>query len=333
MTRRELIRLGSIASLTWSLPIPLTSFTKYNKMKDSNSFEVIIIGGSYSGLSAAMALGRSLRKVLIIDGGNPCNKQTPYSHNFLTQDGKTPSEISTISKQQVQEYETIKFHYAFAKSGRKTDVGFEVSTDRGESFTSKKIIFATGINDLMPEIKGFSECWGISVIHCPYCHGYEFRDNQTAILANGDRAFHLASLVNNLTPQLTILTNGKADFNKEQLKKLNQHSINIIESEIVEVEHKNGKVQKVIFNDGNNSEFSAVYASLPFRQHSDIPVSLGCELTESGHISIDAFQKTTIEGVYACGDNSSMMRSIATVVYNGNLAGAMVNHELTQEQF
>lgn len=302
-------------------------------MTDSTNFEVIIVGGSYAGLSAAMALGRSLRNVLIIDGGSPCNKQTPHSHNFLTQDGKTPEEISRIAKQQVLEYKTIKFHDDFALSGRKVDSGFEIVTESGKSFTAKRIIFATGIKDSMPEIKGFSECWGISVIHCPYCHGYEFRGQKTALMANGDRAFHLASLVNNLTTKLTILTNGKSDFNREQLAKFDQRSIQVIESEISEIEHENGKIQKVIFKNGQKSDFTAVYAAIPFQQHSEIPVSLGCELTEQGHIKVDAFQKTTVDGVYVCGDNSSMMRSVATAVYTGNLAGAMVNHELTQTQF
>src|SRR5690606_25299761 len=126
MTRRELIRIGGMASLAIAIPIPLTSFTKFNRMTESNNFEVIIIGGSYAGLSAAMALGRSLRNVLIIDGGNPCNKQTPHSHNFLTQDGKTPTEISGIAKQQVLQYKTVKFHNNLAISGRKVDSGFEI---------------------------------------------------------------------------------------------------------------------------------------------------------------------------------------------------------------
>lgn len=302
-------------------------------MLDNNNFEVIIIGGSYAGLSAAMALGRSLRNVLIIDGGNPCNKQTPHSHNFLTQDGKTPSEISSIAKQQVMEYKTIIYHNDFAISGKKTDLGFETSTRSGKTFTAKKIIFATGIKDTIPDITGFSDCWGISVVHCPYCHGYELRNQKTGILANEDRAFHLSSLINNLTDNLTILTNGEAEFNKDQVKKLKEYNIKVIETEISEIKHENGQLNSVIFKNGKSENFDGVYASLPFTQHSDIPIDLGCELTEHGFIKVDFFQKTTIEGVFACGDNSVMMRSVANAVYTGNLTGAMVNMELTNESF
>ena len=152
-------------------------------------------------------------------------------------------------------------------------------------------------------------------------------------MANDERAFHLASLVNNLTDDLTILTTGKADFSSEQLAKLESHNINIIETEISAIEHQNGHLQKVILSNEKNVAFNAIYAGFPFAQHTDIPLSLGCELTEHGHIKVNEFQQTTIEGIYACGDNSTMMRSVATAVANGNLAGAMVNADLTKEHF
>ncbi len=302
-------------------------------MINKHHFDAIIIGGSYAGLSAAMALGRSLKNVLIIDSGKPCNSQTPHSHNLITHDGKTPREISAEAKQQVLKYDTVTFHEGLAISGKKTDDGFEITTQAGDTFTAKKLIFATGIKDLMPGIKGFSECWGISVVHCPYCHGYEFRDKKTAIMANGERAFHLASLINNLTNSITILTSGKAEFSAEQLEKLNKHQIRIIETPVSEIEHDNGNIKAIAFDDGNKLSVDVTYASIPFSQHTDIPASLGCELTEQGYIKVDAFQKTSVEGIYSCGDNSSMMRALANAIYTGNLSGAMVNRELTEERF
>src|SRR5690554_5231468 len=302
-------------------------------MKDSKYFEAIIIGGSYAGLSAAMSLGRSLRKVLIIDNGLPCNRQTPHSHNYLTQDGKTPKEVTTLAKQQVEKYDTIKFYKGLATSGTKTENGFEITTDANDKFSTKKLIFATGIKDVMPDIKGFSECWGISVIPCPYCHGYEYQNQNTGIIANGAAAFHLAPLIKNLTDKVTILTDGKADFDSEQIDKLKEHKIKVIETKISEIEHNNGYIQNVVFSDGTKMPFDVAYASISFVQHSDIPRSLGCEQTEHGYIKVDTFQKTNIEGVFACGDNSAMMRSIASAVYSGSLAGGMVNGLITAAEF
>ncbi len=302
-------------------------------MVKQNQFDVIIVGGSYAGLSAGMSLGRSLRKVLIIDSGKPCNEQTPHSHNFLTQDGKTPKEISELSKKQVLEYKTVKFHQDKAIEAKKIENGFEVITENGEKFNSKKIIIATGIIDEVPNIKGFQECWGISLIHCPYCHGYEFKNEKTGIIANGERGFHISSLVNNLTKDITIFTRGKADFTEEQFLKLEKNNIKIIETEISELKHQNGNIESLILSDGKALNFEAVYGAFPFKQHSDIPESLGCEMTEIGHIKIDQFQKTNVAGLFACGDNSSPMRSVANAVYTGSLTGAMVNMELTNESF
>lgn len=299
----------------------------------NQQYEAIIIGGSYSGLSAAMALGRSLRKTLVIDSGKPCNVQTPHSHNFLTQDGKTPREISTIAKEQVAAYDTVTFYDGTAVNGQKTGDGFEITTEKGDIFSAKKLIFATGIADEIPNIKGFAECWGISLIHCPYCHGYEYRGKKTGIIANGDKAVHIASLVKNLTEDVTIITTGKADFTDEQKDKLQRNDIQVIETEISELKHTNGMIESMIFSDGTEINFEAVYAVLPFHQHCEIPEILGCEFTESGFIQTDQFQKTNIPGVFVCGDNSSLMRSVSSAVKTGNVAGAMVNMELVTDCF
>lgn len=300
---------------------------------NTTEYEVIIIGGSYSGLSAAMALGRSLRKTLVIDNGKPCNEQTPHSHNFLTQDGKSPKEIAESAQKQVNEYETVHFYKGKAIDAKKSENGFEITTEKGEKFYSKKLIIATGLVDEVPDIKGFKESWGISLIHCPYCHGYEYKGKKTGIIANGDKAVHISSLVKNLTEDVTILTQGKANFTEEQLEKLKRNNIQIIEHEISELKHDNGIVESIIFSDQTEMKFEAVYGAFPFHQHSEIPKNLGCEFTEFGHIKTDHFQKTNIPGVFVCGDNSSMMRSVSSAVMTGNVAGAMVNMELVTDCF
>ena len=333
MNRREIIKLSGLAFASLALPFPLTAFTKHNHMTDNKDFEVIIVGGSYAGLSAAMALGRSLRSVLIIDGGLPCNRQTPHSHNFITHDGEKPGEISRKAKADVLKYDTVSFLYDTAISGKKNEGSFTILTQSGKEFHAKKLIFATGITDTMPSIKGFSECWGISIVHCPYCHGYEIRDKNTGILADGARGYHLASMVNNLTDKLTLLTNSKADFTEEQTIKIKKNTIEIIETTITAIEHEKGNIKNVVFSDGSKKSFDALYASLPFTQHSNIPNSLGCILNEHGYIQVNPFQETNISGVFACGDNSNMMRSVANAVYTGNLTGAVVNGRLVEETF
>lgn len=302
-------------------------------MTHTKDYEVIIIGGSYAGLSAAMSLGRSLRRVLIIDSGLPCNRQTPYSHNFITHDGEKPSVISEKAKAQVLKYRTVGFINDLAINGKKSAGGFEITTQTGEKYQSKKLIFATGIKDTMPDIAGFTACWGISIIHCPYCHGYEFRHKITGILADSAKGFHLAGMVNNLTDKLTLFTNGTAGFTEEQMIKIKNQQIEIIESTVAAIEHEKGQIKNIIFDDGSKKHLEGLYAALPFTQHSSIPESLGCELTEHGYIKVSPFQETTVSGIFACGDNSNMMRSVANAVHTGNLTGALINGKLVEENF
>lgn len=333
MTRREIIKQGILGLLI--APHPKIHFLPQNTriMKNSKNYDVIIIGGSYAGLSAAMSLGRSLKNVLIIDNGLPCNRQTPHSHNFITQDGVPPKDIADKAREQVLKYGTVNFEKDLAISGRQTDYGFEITTQSNHSFFAHKLIFATGIKDIFPSIKGFAECWGISVIHCPYCHGYEFRGKKTGILINGDKAFHISQLVNNLTNDLFILSNGAATFEKDALEKLRRNNISIIEKEILEIQHKNGHLENIIFKDGTRENFDAIYASVPFVQHSDIPKKLGCKINEQGYIEVNSFQQTTVQGIYACGDNTSPMRSVSNAVASGAFAGSILNKEITEERF
>lgn len=293
------------------------------------NFDVIIIGGSIAGLSAALTLGRSLRNVLVIDSGKPCNRFTPHSHNFLTQDGIAPKQIIDTAKDQISKYKTIEFYDGEVLEVIKSNDDFYVKLNaEDETFQSKKIIFATGLKDNLPEIKGLKECWGISVIHCPYCHGYEFKHQKTGILANGETAFHYAKLVSNLTSELTIFTNENSDFTDEQHDYLIKNKIETIENKLVEINHTNGFINGILLDDKRLIGINALYVRPDSEQSSKIPPALGCELNSNKLLVVDMFQKTNVEGVFACGDNSNMFRSISSAVASGNMAGASVNMEL-----
>ena len=302
-------------------------------MNVKKHFDVVIVGGSYSGLAAAMALGRALRKVLVIDSGLPCNRQTPLSHNFLTHDGKPPNEIANIAKQQVKEYETVEFLNDLVIRSTKTDKGFEIETESGKSIHTTKLIFATGIKDEMPSIQGFTECWGITILHCPFCHGYEVRGVSTGILGNGDKGFEFAKLISNWTKNIGIFTNGKSSFTPEQVQKLTHHNIHIDDREIRKIVHSEGNIENFVFNDNSKTTIKVLYAPLPFTQHCTLPEQLGCALTEDGYVKTDSMQKTDVYGVFACGDNASRMRTVANAISMGTTAGMMLNKELIEEYF
>ncbi|PSR55370.1 pyridine nucleotide-disulfide oxidoreductase [Adhaeribacter arboris] len=302
-------------------------------MVNSKTFDVIIVGGSYAGLSAAMSLGRALRQVLIIDSGQPCNRQTPHSHNFITHDGETPAQISALAREQVARYSTVTFYNGLAISAVKTEKRFSLTTQSGNTFSSKKLVFATGLKDIMPDLPGFAECWGISILHCPYCHGYEVKNLKTGLLGNGDTGFELVKLISNWTKDIVLFTNGKSTLTIEQTAKLEKRNIPIIQTEIQSFQHDQGKIRSVVLKDQTEILVNAMYARPVFVQHCPIPVELGCEVTEPGFLKVDGFQRTTVAGVYACGDNSIFGRAVSLAVASGTATGAFVNKDLMEEEF
>lgn len=332
-SRRDFLKQTTMALTAVTLPLPVFSFSKFNAMNDIKKFDVIIVGGSYAGLSAAMTLGRSLRNVLIIDSGNPCNKQTPYSHNFITNDGQKPKEINQKAKKQVLKYDTVKFYSGLVTSVETVNNEFEIVTQSKDLFKAKKVLFATGITDVFPNIKGFSECWGISVLHCPYCHGYEVKQKNIGLIANGDAGFDLVKLITNWSSNLTLFTNGKSTLNEQQIDTIKKLKIEVIEKEIETLHQTDGIVKSLKFIDGTEKSLEAIFARIGFKQHCNIPKEMGCELTDQGHIKVDDFHRTTVKGVYAAGDNTTFFRSVSVAVAAGTKAGAFINKELIDDVF
>jgi thioredoxin reductase len=302
-------------------------------MSGNKLYDVIIVGGSYAGLSAAMSLGRALRPVLVIDNGEPCNRQTPHSHNMLTQDGSVPAQIASLARMQVERYETLEFVNGTVVAGSEVDGGFRVSLADGTEYAARKLLLASGVRDIMPAVPGFAECWGITVLHCPYCHGYEVRGVKTGVLANGPQAFHMARLIQHWSGELTLYTNGPAVLESDEAAKLAEHGIAIDEREIAQLVQTGGQLKSISFKDGSRELLGTLFARIPFEQSCSVPAKLGTVIAESGLISVDEMQRTSVPGVYAAGDNCWGLRSVATAIGAGNKAGAFINHELIGEDF
>jgi thioredoxin reductase len=297
----------------------------------ASAVDVVIVGGSYAGLSAAMSLGRAIRQVVIIDSGYPCNWQTPHAHNLITHDGSTPGHIRAVAKEQVLAYPTVSFESDTVTTITGESNDFVVETALGQVLRAKKILLAAGVRDLLPPIEGFAACWGISVIHCPYCHGYEYRAQPTGILVNGPTALDFGKLIRNWTRELTIFTNGTPTWEPEQGQQLEALGIKVESRQIQQLVHTKGMLEYVLFADGSRQLLPALYARVPFEQHFPLPTALACTLTETGLIQADEFRHTSVPGVYAAGDNSTMLRSVASAIAMGSIAGAFINHELIAE--
>lgn len=298
-----------------------------------NIYDAIIVGGSFAGLSAALSLGRSLRQVLVIDSGKPCNQKVLHSHNLLTHDGEPPSQIIEKALQDLKRYSSVDIIQDEVIDCKEDNNQYIIQLKIGNEYYGKKILFSTGVKDIFPDIEGFSDCWGISILHCPYCHGYEIRDEKLGVFANGDIGFEFARLISNWSKDVTLFTGAKSTLTIDQIQRLKQNNINIIEKKIVSIQHSNGNIDKLILEDNTSLILDGLFAKIPFEQHCKIPEKLGCTVNELGYINIDIFNRTSLKNVYAAGDNTSMLRSLANAVAEGNKAGAMMNMDLVVESF
>ena len=300
-------------------------------MKTAPVYEVLIIGGSYAGLSAAMALGRARRSVLVLDAQRPRNRTTPHAHNLLLHDGDAPADLATRARQQVAAYPTITILVAEATAATQLPSGaFEVATSTHGTFTAGRLLLATGLRDELPPIPGLAACWGKSVIHCPFCHGYEVADQPTGCLLNGELVSHQATMLRNWTRELTIFTNGPATFGEAVHQQLAAQGVGLEETPVAEVLHENGQLTGLRLADGRHWPLPVLYASsgLPWQQASTLPAQLGCELTEQGLLRVNEQYQTTVPGVWAAGDCCSGMHQLAGAIAAGNMAGAMLSKQL-----
>lgn len=292
-------------------------------------FDFIIIGGSYAGLSAAMTLGRARCRVLVLDASQPRNRTTPHAHNLLLHDGDAPADLAARARQQVAAYPTVQLLDARATAAKKLPDGtFQVSTAAQGTFTAPTLLLATGLRDELPPLPGFAECWGTSIIHCPYCHGYEVADQATGLWLNGEMVGHMVAMLLNWTRELTVFTNGPATFGADVRALLAQHGIGLEETPVVALRHTGPQLHSLDLASGRTVPLRVLYAGLPRSQASDLPAQLGCELDEQNLLRVDALNQTTVPGVYAIGDNCGLGHQLAIAIGMGNRVGAELSRRL-----
>jgi thioredoxin reductase len=294
--------------------------------------DVIIVGGSVAGLSAALYLGRMRRKVIIFDTGTPCNRFSHASHGFLTRDGAPPGTLLQLGREQLQPYTTISVRAEAVGEIALQANGFQITSETGV-YKARKVLLATGVRDELPPLPNVAQFWGRSVFHCPYCDGWEWRDQPLAIYGNGDHALHIAKLVRNLTADLVICTGEAATFSPEDRQLCAANGIRIIEKPVVGLEGVDGQLTSIGFADGTQLARRALYLAPKLVQQSDLAARLGCSLSEDGFVQVDGSMQTTVAGVYAAGDMTKNMRQVVAAAAQGATAGGMINLALSNEDF
>lgn len=308
---------------------------KQKIMNEKNGiYDCIIVGAGSAGLSAALNLGRARRRVLICDQGNPRNAPAAHSHGFFTRDGTNPLELLEIGREQLEPYKTIEFQSVGVKQIKKSGAQFEAIFNDGAVKKARRILFAFGVKDEYPAIENFDKFWGKTVFHCPFCHGYEVRDRPLAAVGNGEAGVGMAALLKSWSADLVLCTNGKAELSAEQRELLAKHNVPVREEKIIRFEGAGGQIETIVFETGEKLARRGILIRPKQHLRSDLAEKLGCEMTDAGFIKVADFNATSVKGVYAAGDVTSPMQSIAVAVAQGALAaGPGINHSLIQEDF
>lgn len=301
-------------------------------------FDVIIVGGSTAGLTAALILGRFRRRVLVLDTGKPANRFSHASHNFFTRDGVPASELLAIAREQLTPYTSVEYRAVGATGIAQEGEHFTVSLADGTQAQSRKVLLATGLKDSLESLEGAAEFWGHGIYHCPYCDGWEQRDKAIAIIADNTPSPRwplLAKVLRQLSADVTLCTNGYGDvaLTAQDRDSLARYQIKVIDTPVRAVIGEAGVLQALQLEDGQQVPCESVFTHPENTQHSTLAATLGCELTEQGFVSIDAQGQTSITGVYAAGDMTTPMRQLVQASYQGATAAASINMALIMEDF
>ncbi len=293
--------------------------------------DVLIIGGSFAGLSAATYLARGRRTVHVIDAGSPRNRFAAHSHGFLTHDGSDPQAMLAAARGQVAAYPTVRVTAGKATHAARSRDGesFRVTLEAGDVVESRRLVLAFGVSDELPSVPGLAERWGQSVIHCPYCHGYEFSDRRLGVLYGGEKSLLQAQLVREWGP-VTLFLDG-AEVRQAELDTLAARGVTVVTERIAGLNGPGRDLGAVELADGRAVAIDALYVAPRARLNSDLPVQLGCELEEGpagAIVRVDAMKATTVAGVFAAGDITRGAHTVAFAVADGVQAGLAAHRSL-----
>lgn len=292
--------------------------------------DVVIVGGGPAGLNAALVLGRARKNVVVIDEGRPRNAVTREAHGFLTRDGISPGDFRQIAKEEISAYPSVSFVADTAVSIAGSNGHFQITTAKGNTIDSKKVLFAVGMKDRPLNIPGLAEVYGRSAFVCPYCDGWELRDEPLVIINKGAELMHFAPLISGWTDRFTICTNGPdglTDTEREALRR----KVPIYESPIRHIDSKDGIVREVILEDGTTIPCRGIFFKPNLVTGSDLPRAIGCQIAEIGNVVVDMLGKTNVPGVYSAGDMASRVHQSIVAASNGAIAAAAMNNELNAE--
>ena len=258
-------------------------------------FDVLIVGGGPAGLSAALVLGRSCRKVLVVDAGNPRNLRSHGVHGFLTREGLRPAELLAMARDQLRPY-NIECRDGTVMKIDRSDEGFHATLLDGSRSQSRKILLATGVVDLLPELEGIEDMYGLNVHHCPYCDGWEHHDGRIAVYGAGARGGGLALVMKTWSRDVVMCSDGPSQLTGRLRGSSSVTALRSMKRKISRLEGTLGRLERIVFEDGTSLPRTAMFFSTGNVQRSSLPESIGCKLTRKGAVQAGRDQRSYMSG-------------------------------------
>ncbi|MDN3241799.1 NAD(P)/FAD-dependent oxidoreductase [Glycomyces tritici] len=295
-------------------------------------YDAVVIGGGAAGLNGALMLARARRSVAVIDAGEPRNAPAEGIHGLLGREGMPPSELLAIGRGEVRQYggHVVDGSVTGAKASAE---GFTVALADGREVQARKLLVTTGLADRLPDIPGLAEHWGTGVVHCPYCHGWEVRDQPIGIVATGPMSMHGALLFRQWTDDLVVFTNDRLALPAEEAEKLQARGTRIVDGAIERIESEDGRITGVRLASGEFVARTVLATASRMEARAGFLQDLGLGVVEhpSGageHVPADPFGRTDVPGVWVAGNVTDLMAQVGAAAAAGAMAGAQINAEL-----
>lgn len=308
--------------------------------QDPATYDVVVIGGGAAGLSGALTLGRARRSVLVIDAGEPRNAPADGVHGFLTQDGMNPTALLEAGREEVRGYgaQIRAGRVVSANLSESVDEGFTVELEDGDRVRARRLLATTGLIDELPDVPGIRELWGRDVLHCPYCHGWEVRDQPVGVLGSGPFAVHQALLWRQWTEDLTLFLHTAPELTDEEAEQLAARGIKVVEGEVSSLEIEEERLKGVRMGNGEVIACRAVTVTPRFVACGNVLAGLGLEATShpmsadvGEQIEADATGLTAVPGVWVAGNVTDLIAQVVSAANAGVMAGAAINADLVAE--
>jgi thioredoxin reductase len=297
------------------------------------AWDVVIVGAGPAGLSAALILGRAMRKVLLCDRGTPRSWASHAMHGFVTRDGTPPDTFRRIARRELARYRNVSILDREVAAAARHGEGFQVTIGPARRVRCRKLLIATGVLDVLPAIDGIEGYFGSSVFQCPYCDGWEFRDRPLAALGAGRRGHEMARALTGWSDDVILCTNGPPRLPAVARAELRRNRIPVVETPIVRLLGDEGRLRELEFADGRTLARHALFFDMPTRSQSRLTESLGCQYARHGGIRCGKYEATSVPGVFVAGNIIRDVQLAVVAAGEGARAAFGINRALTREDF